>query len=155
MLSEPWGILTFRDATHREAFADLLTDVDQVIAGPLSGLGTAGGGTLDEVREFTDLMRAVRELASSPIAFLLVHHENKAGSISGAWEGTTDTTIHVQAVGHGRVRVFWQKARWCSALHKTTTQLLWADGDTFSLEEREEISESTIAARRKPRGSCA
>ena len=144
VLSEPWGILTLRNESHREAFAEILDDVDLVIAGPLSGLGTTGGGTLDEVREFTDLMRAVRELASSPIAFLLVHHENKAGSISGAWEGTTDTTIHVQALGHGRVRVFWQKARWCSALHKTTTQLLWADGDTFSIEEREEITADSM-----------
>jgi hypothetical protein len=144
VLSEPWGALTFRDEGHRRAFAELLVDVDLVVAGPLSGLGTEGGGTLDEVREFTDLMRNVRELASNPVAFVLVHHENKAGSISGAWEGSTDTTVHVQALGHGRTRIYWQKVRWCSALHATTTQLLWADGDTFSVEEREEITTDSM-----------
>ena len=146
VLSEPWGVLTFRNEGHREAFAELLADVDLVVAGPLSGLGTEGGGTLDEVREFTDLMRSVRELASKPIAFLIVHHENKAGSISGAWEGSTDTTVHVQALGHGKTRVYWQKVRWCSALHATTTQLVWAAGDSFSVEEREEITEDSMAA---------
>ena len=145
VLSEPWGILTFRNESHREAFADLLADVDLVVAGPLSGLGTEGGGTLDEVREFTQFMRSVRELASSPIAFLLVHHENKAGSVSGAWEGATDTTAHVQALGHGRTRVYWQKVRWCSSLHATSSQLVWADGDTFAIEEGEEITAESMA----------
>jgi hypothetical protein len=40
-------------------------------------------------------------------------------------------------------RVYWQKVRWCSALHATTTQLLWADGDTFAIEERQEITADT------------
>jgi hypothetical protein len=159
VLSEPWGALTMREESHRQAFAQVLTDVDLVIAGPLSGLGSEGGGTLDEVREFTGLMRNVRELAGRPIAFKLVHHENKAGSISGAWEGATDTTVHVQAQGHGRTRVYWQKVRWCSALHATTTHLLWADGDTFTVEEQEAITEATmvdellVAVRENPGGS--
>nr|MBA2642810.1 AAA family ATPase [Actinomycetota bacterium] len=145
VLSEPWAALTLREESHRAALAQVLADVDLVIAGPLSGLGTEGGGTLDEIRGFTALMQEVRELTGHPVAFLLVHHENKAGSISGAWEGSTDVTIHVQPQGHGRTRVYWQKVRWCSALHQTTTHLLWADGDSFIVEEREEITEATIA----------
>lgn len=159
VLSEPWAMLTLRDDSHREELGRVLSDVDLVVAGPLSGLGMEGGGTLDEIRAFTTLLHEVRDLAGHQVAFLLVHHENKAGSISGAWEGTADTTLHVQAQGHGRTRLYWQKARWCSALHDTTTHLLWADGDSFTVEEREEITEATMvdellaAVRELPGGS--
>ena len=135
-----------RDPTHRAEFATLLADVDLVIAGPLSSLGTEGGGTLDEIHEFEGLMRLVRELASRPIAFALIHHPNRAGQVSGAWERAPDTLVHVLADGHGRTRVYWQKVRWCSSLHKTTTYLAWADGDTFTVAEREEITSDTMAA---------
>jgi hypothetical protein len=145
VLSEPWAMLTLRDDAHREELGRVLTDTDLVVAGPLSGLGMEGGGTLDEIRAFTSLLQEVREIAGRAVAFLLVHHENKAGSVSGAWEGAADATVHVQAQGHGRTRLYWQKVRWCSSLHDTTTHLLWADGDSFTVEEREEITEASMA----------
>ena len=144
VLAEPWATLTLREESHRQRFASLLKEVDLVVAGPLSALGTEGGGTLDEIREFEGFMRSVRELAGSPVAFLLIHHENRSGQVSGAWERAPDTLVHVQAEGHGRTRVHWEKVRWCSELHKTTTHLIWAAGDTFTVEEREEITEDTM-----------
>jgi len=144
VLSEPWASLSLRDPSHRQALATKLADVDLVIAGPLSALGTEGGGTLDEIREFETFMRATRELVDGPLAFLLIHHPNRAGQVSGAWERAPDTLVHVQDEGHGRTRVFWQKVKWCSALHKTTHHLVWADGDTYTVEEREEITEETM-----------
>ena len=146
VLREPWGSLTLRSPAHREEFAGSLAGVDLVIGGPLSALGTEGGGTLDEVREFESFMQATRELAGHPVAFLLVHHENRAGQVSGAWERVPDTLAHTQAEGHGRMRIHWQKVKWGSSLHKTTTQLAWADGDTFTVTEREEITEDSMAA---------
>jgi hypothetical protein len=145
VLREPWGSLTLRSPAHREELAGKLVDVDLVIGGPLSALGTEGGGTLDEIREFESFMQTTRELANHPVGFVLVHHENRAGQVSGAWERAPDALVHVQAEGHGRVRLHWQKVKWCSSLHKTTTQLAWADGDTFTVAEREEITEDTMA----------
>lgn len=144
VLSEPWGAVTLRDERHREELAQKLDDIDLVVAGPLSWLGMEGGGTADEIRAFIELLEDVRSRAARPVAFLIVHHENRAGQISGAWEPVPDTLVHVQTEGHGGTRVFWQKVRWASALHATTTHLLWADGDSFSVKEREEVTESSI-----------
>src|SRR5215203_2545992 len=48
---------------------------------------------------------------------------------------------------HGRTRFLWQKTRWSSALHGTSTSLLWADGYSFAVEEREDVTDETIADR--------
>ena len=56
-----------------------------------------------------------------------------------------DSLLHVQAQGHGRTRVYWQKLRWSSTLHGTTTHLVWAENEGFEVEEREEVTEATIA----------
>lgn len=103
-----------------------------------------GGDTADEIRAFMELLDDVRSRAARRIAFLIVHHENRAGQISGAWEPVPDTLVHVQSEGHGGTRVYWQKVRWCSPLHGTTTHLAWADGDSFTVKEHEEVTEETI-----------
>jgi hypothetical protein len=76
-------------------------------------------------------------MSGRPVAIILVHHENKGGKVSGAWEGVGDTLLHVQQQGHGRLRLYVQKARWASEQHATTLQLAWADGDGFDLAEQE------------------
>jgi hypothetical protein len=68
---------------------------------------------------------------------VLIHHENKNGKVSGAWEGAVDTLLHVNAQGNGRTRVFIQKARWSSAQHGTTLELRWASGEGFELTDPE------------------
>ena len=161
VLSEPWAGVDLRDERHRGELAHLLAElgIDVVVAGPLSRLGMEGGGTADEIGAFVDLVADVRERAGRPVAFVIVHHENRAGQVSGAWEPVPDVLVHVQGQGHGRTRVYWQKVRWSSHLHGTTTNLVWAEGETFTIEEREEITEATMAdtilaaARELPGGS--
>lgn len=58
---------------------------------------------------------------------VVVHHENRAGQISGAWEGAPDLLVHVQAHGNGRTRLYWEKSRWSSSLHQTSAVLTWSD----------------------------
>jgi hypothetical protein len=139
VLERPWGQLRFTDDEWKQRLADVVREreIDVVIAGPLTSSGMDAAGTLQEARDFIAHVDRVRELAERPIAVILVHHENKGGKVSGAWEGVGDTLLHVQQQGHGRLRLYVQKARWASAQHATTLQLVWADGDGFDLAEQE------------------
>ena len=74
-------------------------------------------GTLQEVRDFMALVEELRRATERRLTVVLVHHENKGGQVSGAWEGAGDTLCHVQGQGHGRTRLFFQKARWASEQH--------------------------------------
>ena len=147
ILETPWARFTFADAAQRQALADALTghEADLLVVGPLSRVGMEGGGTLDDISRFEALLRNLRERVERPFAILIVHHENRAGQISGAWEGVPDTLMHVQGQGHGRTRVHWQKVRWSSALHGTSANLLWTDGDSFAFEDKPEVTPDTMA----------
>ncbi|HZO97081.1 MAG TPA: AAA family ATPase [Gaiellaceae bacterium] len=148
VLEEPWLSFDFRDERQRDdlvAFVDR-EQIDLVVAAPVARIGMEGGGTLDEIGAFVALLSDVQRRAVRPLTVLLVHHQNRAGQVSGAWEGLPDSLIHVQAQGHGRTRVLWQKLRWSSRLHGTTTSLLWAECDSFSVEEREQVTEDSMAA---------
>ncbi len=105
-----------------------------LIAGPLTRLGMDDAGTLQEVRAFMALVADVRKRSGRLLTVVLVHHENKGGAVSGAWEGAGDTLLHVQAAGNGHTIVFVQKARWDNERHGKTLQLAWADGEGFVLE---------------------
>lgn len=149
VLEEPWGALTLADETHRRGLALALVEqeTDLLVLGPLVSAGEfPTGGTPDEVRRFEEHVAELREFVERPFAVALVHHENRAGQVSGAWERFPDTLMHVTPQGNGRTRVFWQKARWAGGLHGTSTQLVWADaGETFQVEERQEVTEDGIA----------
>jgi hypothetical protein len=147
ILSEPWAKVTLRSEHHRSEVARLIREheIDLVVIGPLRTIGMKGGGTLDEIEEFMALVEDVRERAEHDVAFRIIHHDNRAGQISGAWEGVPDVLVHVQPQGQGHVRIFWQKVKWASALHQATTHLTWADGDSFAIEDKPEITEETIA----------
>lgn len=80
-------------------------------------------GTLQEVRDFLALVNDVRARAGRRFANVLIHHENRGGKVSGAWEGAGDTLLHVQQQSHGRLRLYVQKARWSSEQHATSLQL--------------------------------
>lgn len=161
VLEEPWAAFTFRrDDLRRQLTAALDEhEIDLLIAGPLGRLGMEGAGTTDEIREFLQLVDAALGACHTRPAFTLVHHENRAGLPSGAWEREPDTLIHVQGQGHGRTRVHWQKVRWGSFLHGKSTQLVWADGEGFSVDERPDATPETMAdeileaARQFPGGS--
>jgi hypothetical protein len=146
VLEEPWSGMSFGVAALRDQLVEYLSaeQVDLLVAAPVARLGMHGGGTLDEIGAFMGLVSDVKRRAA-PLSVLLVHHENRAGRVSGAWEGDPDTLLHVQAQGHGRTRLYVEKARWSSALHGTTVHLRWGEGESFEIEEREEVSEASMA----------
>jgi hypothetical protein len=120
--------------------------IDVILAGPVHRLGMVGGGTLDEVGAFVGLVEQVRAALERPLAGAFVHHENKAGTVSGAWEGASDTLAHVVGLGHGATRLEWEKVRWGSSLHGRAWKLVWAEGESFELDETPEVTDEDIRA---------
>ena len=146
-LTEPWGEVSLDDEWARAALAAQIVklELEVVIIGPLSRSGMNEAGTLQQVRDYTELLKDVRRRAGRRVTFILVHHENRGGQVSGAWEGAVDTLFHVQAQGHGQTRLFIQKARWSPQHHKQKPQLVWAAGDAFEVVEEEERDDNTVA----------
>lgn len=140
ILEEPWTRFTLLEDEHRQALAQHITDheIDIVVMGPLVTLGTVGSGTPEEITAFDRLMVAVRTLTTRKFAFWVVHHENKAGDVSGAWERVPDTLVHIQARGNGHTGLVWRKARWSSENHGKSIDLEWTEGRSFSLVEKQE-----------------
>jgi hypothetical protein len=140
VLERPWARFTFAEKDKRIVLAQVIAarEVDVVIVGPLARSGMNEAGTLQEVRDFMALVADARARAERRVAVVLIHHENKGGKVSGAWEGSGDTLLHVQGQGHGRTRLYIQKARWSSALHGTSLQLVWIDGDGFTRADEEQ-----------------
>jgi hypothetical protein len=146
VLNEPWQAINLRESTHRTELVDALSShrTDLLIAGPLSRLGMQGGGTLDEISVFSAYLTDIQHRMENPLTILLIHHENRAGRISGAWEGIPDTLIHIQAQGHGSTRVYWQKLRWGSHLHGKSTNLKWAQGETFTIDDEPMLDDNDL-----------
>lgn len=147
VLDEPWGELTFANELHLQALAQAATrlELDMLVVGPLISAGEFPlGGTPTEVARFEQHTKDLRRLIERPLAILLVHHENQAGRVSGAWGRFGDTHLHITALGNGKTRLHWAKARWASSLHKTTSVLRWADGETYTLEDKPEVTHDTI-----------
>jgi hypothetical protein len=149
IVEEPWAAFTFAATAHREALADIIekNELDVVIVGPLAAAGMNDAGTLHEVRLFIALCNEVRQIAGRAVTFGLIHHENKGGKVSGAWEGAGDTLVHVQGLGTGRTRVHFQKARWSPAWHAQTLELRWADGESFTVDAKPELSDEDVMER--------
>jgi AAA domain len=139
VLEEPWGQFSYADPVWRQRLAEVVRarEVDVAIVGPLTASGMDLPGTLQDCRAFLSLVDKVRDLSGRPFANVLIHHENRGGKVSGAWEGAGDTLLHVQQQGRGKLRLYFQKARWSSEHHGTTLQLVWAEGEGFALAEGE------------------
>jgi hypothetical protein len=139
VLEDPWGGFSYADPAWRQTLADVVRElsIDVVIVGPLTASGMEAAGTLQETRAFLALVDKVRELAGRRFAQILIHHENRGGKVSGAWEGTGDTLLHLQQQGHGRLRLSFDKTRWSSELHGTSLQLEWTEGEGFRRSEAE------------------
>jgi hypothetical protein len=137
VLEEPWAAFTFADLTVTGPAATHIEqrEIDVLVAGPLASLGTIGGGTPAEVQAFVRLLDAMKATVGCQYAEWLIHHENKAGAVSGAWDRVPDTLVHVQGQGNGRTRVHWAKVRHSSALHDTSTNLVWSTGKSFAVED--------------------
>ena len=148
VLTEPWSHFTFRDGSQRDELVASLDDMqaDLLIVGPLSRIGMEGGGTSDDIRAFLRHVEDVQNACRYKPAVTIVHHENRSGQVSGTWEREPDLLVHVRGQGHGRTRLYWQKARWASDLHGTSTQLIWADGESFTVDDKPEVTVDTMAA---------
>src|SRR6185503_13398584 len=87
VLDAPWAALDLRIAEHRVGVAAGVRqrNLDLLIVGPLNDLGMEGGGTPDEVRTFHGYLRDVEQLTERPVSLMVLHHENTAGRVSGAW----------------------------------------------------------------------
>jgi len=136
ILEEPWGQIDLRrDQDAAELAAALaVSEVDVLLAGPIRRLGLEGGGTPAETVAFMKLLERVCRDSGRPIAFGLVHHENKAGDISGAFEAEFDTVIHVKAGEAKRTQLEFKKSRWSSRIHRSRATLAWQlDRDGFEL----------------------
>jgi hypothetical protein len=144
VFEEPWAEFSFAADAWRAKLADVVKgqEIDVLIAGPLVRLGMDAAGTLQEVRAFTALVADVRRQSERALTVVIVHHENKSGLVSGAWEGAGDTLLHVQAGGNGHTIVFIRKARWDSTRHGKTLHLAWTEGESFRLEgDRDYLAE--------------
>lgn len=147
VLKTPWGKVSLDDPAMREALAAQIgsLELDVVIMGPITRSGMNEAGTLQQVRDYCNLLAEVRELSGCRVTFVLIHHENRGGQVSGAWEGAVDTLFHVQAQGNGQTRLFVQKARWAPEHHKRKLQLAWGDGESFEVIEKDERDDNEIA----------
>jgi AAA domain len=146
VFEDPWRRFTFGETSWRQRLAAAIGEqaIDVVIVGPITSSGMEAAGTLQEVRDFAALVDDVRDRSGRPVVFILVHHENRAGQVSGAWEPVGETLLHVQPQGHGKLRLHVQKARGSSEHHGTTLHLLWADGERFTVEENVELDDEAI-----------
>jgi AAA domain len=148
VFEEPWARFTFADPELRHSLADRIAqhEIDVAIIGPITGAGMDGPGTIQECRAFVALVDEVRVLSGRPqLAIVLIHHENRTGKVSGAWEGVVDTLLHITGQGHGKLRLYIQKAKWASDLHATGLQLAWATGDSFTVEQTQKLDREAIA----------
>src|SRR5262249_10287656 len=101
---EPWQAFTFAEEQQCDElvrYADR-EQLDLLIVGAVARVGMQGGGTLDDITRFVGLFADVQRRVERPLAILLIHHENRLGRISGAWEGSPDTLIHLRTVTRGQ-----------------------------------------------------
>jgi hypothetical protein len=83
------------------------------MANPTLGLGVAASGRPDETQQFVDWLKECG--LGERRAFWLLHHENKAGQISGDWGRHPDTKVLLQSDGNRqRTRLNWEKTRWAT-----------------------------------------
>ena len=146
LLDEPWAKFTFASEQWRAGVADVIREreVDLLLVGPLTRVGMDEAGTLQQVNAFMELVNDLRLRSGRPLAVVIVHHENKGGTVSGAWEGAGDTLMHVEERSHGSTGVTFQKARWASNVHGTAIELAWIAGEGFRIkDERDLLSQIT------------
>jgi len=137
VIESPWADFRFPEA---DAVADRVSEmeVDVLIAGPVTRVGMDELGTLQQVRDFLSQVTRFRERTGRRLTVLLIHHENKGGTVSGAWEGAGDTLMHATVRGRGRTTLTFQKARWSSEWHKQRLELDWTDGEGFEVAEEQD-----------------
>jgi hypothetical protein len=69
------------------------------------------------------------------LTVILIHHDNKAGDVSGSWDWAGDTFVHITNPTHGHTLMHVRKSRWDSTRHGKRIKLSWTDGEGFAVEE--------------------
>jgi hypothetical protein len=113
--AHPWGEFSFADPAARAALTEFCEahQIDVVTANPTLGLGVGASGKPDETQQFVDWLTECG--LKSTLAFWLLHHENKAGQISGDWGRHPDTKVSLQRDGNQqRTKLDWNKTRWAT-----------------------------------------
>jgi 5S rRNA maturation endonuclease (ribonuclease M5) len=108
-----WGTFTFRHEAIREGLLNYCRKqrIDMVGVNPTFGVGGPGAGKPDETQGFVDNMLRPVGLWND-VGFLLLHHENKSGQISGDWGRQPDTVIQLERDGDlPRTKLIWTKLR--------------------------------------------
>jgi hypothetical protein len=111
----PWGEFSFADPDARAALTAFCDkhQIEVVAANPTLGLGVSASGRPDETQAFVDHL--VECGLKTTRAFWLLHHENKAGQISGDWGRHPDTKVALARDGnHQRTKLDWAKTRWAT-----------------------------------------
>jgi hypothetical protein len=141
VLRSPWAKFTFASEEWRTALAKTIDEheIDVVVAGPLTRIGMSTAGTLQDVVEFVALLEDLRGRCARSLTVVLIHHQGKSGSVSGAWEGAGDTLLHVKSAGPGHTLCTVQKARWASDYHGKTFKLEWTAGGGFAPEVERDL----------------
>jgi AAA domain len=116
----PWGEFSFANPDARAALNAFCDEhaIDVVTANPTLGLGVAASGRPDETQQFVDWLTECG--LKSERAFWLLHHENKAGQISGDWGRHPDTKVLLQQDGdRPRTKLTCDKTRWATLPSET------------------------------------
>src|SRR5207248_2830202 len=108
-------------------------------AGPLTRIGMDAAGTLQEVVAFVALLDDLRARCARSLTVILIHHQGKAGSVSGAWEGAGDTLLQVKSAGPGHTICTDQKSLWASDYHGKTYKLEWTACGGFAPEVERDL----------------
>ena len=144
---KPWAAIRLPDDRWRRTLAEQIAalEIDLVVIGPVRSLGMTGNGTLAEIEEFGQYFKDVRAQSGTDVGFLIVHHENRGGTVSGVWEGYVESLFHAQGRGHGKARLFFQKVRWSSDYHQTGKDLVWSSNVPYSFEVIDKAEPTTPA----------
>jgi AAA domain len=127
----PWGKFKFTDEGLREDLAELVNDkqIDVIIVGPIKKIGFRGGGTPDDVETFMQSVDEFRDMCERDVCVIFLHHTNKSGAVSGAWDGEGDTLIRAQRKDRSTTLTV-EKARHGERYSGMKITLAWADAES-------------------------
>jgi hypothetical protein len=127
----PWGKFKFTNEGLREDLAELVNDkqIDVIIAGPIKKIGMRGGGTPDDVETFMQSVDEFRDSCKRAVCVIFLHHTNKTGAVSGAWDGEGDTLIRAQRKDRSTTLTM-EKVRHGERYSGMKIKLTWADAES-------------------------
>ena len=149
VLEEPWAQVRLNRDEDMNALRGWVEQntIEILMLGPVASAGFTGAGTPDDIEAHAQRLALLRHGLTRPLVIWLIHHENKAGDVSGAWERLPDTLVHVRAGdGGGYTMLTWKKTRWSSTTHGKKMTLRWTNGEGFELVDADAKAAQQAAA---------